>query len=33
MVLPHRKLSYLADKEKGNSEKKRNYGKVVKYFY
>lgn len=29
MVQPHRELAYLADKEKGNSEKKRNYGKVV----
>jgi hypothetical protein len=30
MVLPHRELAYLADKENGDNERKRNYGKGVK---
>jgi hypothetical protein len=30
MVLPHRELAYLAGKEKGDNERKRNYGKDIK---
>lgn len=30
---PHREHAYLVDREKGDSEKKRNYGKVLKCFF
>lgn len=32
MDLHHQELAYLVDREKGDSEKKKNYGKVLRCF-
>jgi len=31
MDLHHQELAYLVDKEKGDSEKRRNYGKFLRF--